>query len=130
MVVQTDDGHFAFFFVPRNWEDVKTVVGDPRLDDEQFATDAGRAAHQDELAAIIEDTSRTQSKKDLYYRAQALGIPAGHVATMTDLLESPQYRAREFFDKLDIKDRRQGEIPSVPWQILTADRDETRQEAS
>jgi len=119
--VRCRDGFFALFFVPANWEDVKKLIGDPRLDDDRFATFQDRAAHAKELAAIVEETTITRSKKDLYYAAQALNIPAGHVATMTDLLASPQYRARNMFETITVDGIGTGEIPGAPWQIITAD---------
>lgn len=121
VVVRTCDGHFAMFFTPRHWDDVKKVVGDPRLDDDRFKDPAARAQHQAELAAVIEETTRTLSKTDLYHRAQARGIPAGHVATMSDLLTSPQARSRNFFQSVEIDGVGTGEIPDAPWQILTSD---------
>ncbi|MGY2032587.1 CoA transferase [Nocardia gipuzkoensis] len=69
-----------------------------RLDEDRFKDPAARAQHQAELAAVIEETTRTLSKMDLYHRALVRGIPAGHVATMTDLLTSPQARPRRRFN--------------------------------
>lgn len=121
VTVRTNDGHFALFFVPPNWNAVKTLIDDPRLAEDRFADDKLRAEHQSELAAIVEETTRSQAKKDLYYRAQALGIPAGHVATMTDLLDSPQYKARSFFQTVDVDGVGTGRMPDAPWQVLLAE---------
>jgi crotonobetainyl-CoA:carnitine CoA-transferase CaiB-like acyl-CoA transferase len=118
---RTRDGHFGLFFVPRNWAEVKAILGDPRLDDERFATPKARAEHQEEFTAIVEEITRSLSKKDLYYQAQARNVPAGHVATMSDLLKSPQYRARNFFQPIELDGIGLGEIPDAPWQVLTAD---------
>lgn len=114
VTVRAADGHFALFFAPPNWTDVKALIGDPRLEEDRFADDKARAAHQPELAAIVEETTISQEKKELYHAAQARGIPAGHVATMTDLLASPQYLARDFFQEAG-----GGKIPDAPWQVLS-----------
>lgn len=119
VVVKTLDGHFGLFFTPVHWKGVKALIADPRLDDERFASTAGRSAHQVELTEIVEATTRSMSKKELYRRAQEKGIPAGHVATMSDLLTSPQYRTRDFFQTITVDGLGSGEIPDVPWQILT-----------
>jgi crotonobetainyl-CoA:carnitine CoA-transferase CaiB-like acyl-CoA transferase len=121
VVVKANDGHFGFFFIPKNWADVKRMVGDARLDDEKFSTPKLRAEHMDEYTQIVEDTTRELSKKDLYHRAQKLGIPAGYVATMTDLIQSPQYEARQFFQPVNVEGVGTGLIPDVPWQILSPD---------
>jgi crotonobetainyl-CoA:carnitine CoA-transferase CaiB-like acyl-CoA transferase len=120
LVADTKDGHFGLFFTPPNWPAVKELIGDPRLEDERFADTRGRATHQQELARIVNETTRSQSKTDLYHRAQARGIPAGHVATMTDLLDSAQYRSREAFQQIEIDGIGVGRIPDAPWQVLSA----------
>jgi crotonobetainyl-CoA:carnitine CoA-transferase CaiB-like acyl-CoA transferase len=120
LVAQTKDGHFGLFFTPPNWPAVKELIDDVRLDDERFADTRGRATYQNELARIVNETTRSQSKTDLYHRAQARGIPAGHVATMSDLLESPQYRSRQAFQQIEIDGIGVGSIPDVPWQVLSA----------
>jgi len=119
--VRTRDGHFGLFFTPREWDAMKEVVGDARLDDPRFATPRSRAEHQAELTALFEETTSTMSKKDLYERAQARNIPAGYVATMTDLLASPQYRARAFFRPIEVEGVGSGLLPDAPWAIRTID---------
>jgi len=121
VVVRTRDGHFALFFTPRHWDQVKELILDPRLNDAKFSDPPARAQHQDELVAIVEETTRNLSKRDLYHRAQALGIPAGHVATMTDLLVSPQAAARDFFQPVEIEGVGAGQIPDAPWQVFTSE---------
>jgi CoA:oxalate CoA-transferase len=117
MVVRCLDGHFALFFVPHNWDAVKRVIGDSRLDDARFATPADRLQHKAELLVLVEETTSLLSKTDLYRRAQGAGIPAGHVATMSDLLSSEQYHAREFFEPVRIAEVGVGVLPSAPWQV-------------
>lgn len=116
--VRCRDGHFAMFFMPRHWDDVKSIIGDPRLNEERFATPASRQDNLAEMVAIVEDSTRTMSKKALYHQFQAKDIPAGYVATMSDLRTSPQYRARNFFEPLDVDGVSSGELPDAPWQVL------------
>ncbi|MET0716021.1 MAG: CoA transferase [Mycetocola sp.] len=122
-VVRCRDGHFAMFFMPRHWEDMKTIIGDPRLDEDRFATATAREEHLDELVAVVEETTLLMSKKELYYQAQAKNIPAGYVATVTDLRTSPQYRARNLFNPITVEGIGTGELPSAPWQVLTTSND-------
>jgi crotonobetainyl-CoA:carnitine CoA-transferase CaiB-like acyl-CoA transferase len=118
MVLRCRDGHFAAFFVPRDWGVIKEIIGDARLDDDAFGTPQGRMKNQERLIALIEETTATMSKKDLYHATQARGIPAGYVATVTDLLESPQYRARGFFEPVEVAGVGMGLLPDVPWQVF------------
>jgi crotonobetainyl-CoA:carnitine CoA-transferase CaiB-like acyl-CoA transferase len=119
--VRTRDGHFGLFFAPHHWEAMKEVLGDPRLDDPRFATPRSRAEHQAELTEVFEQTTAGMSKKELYERAQARSIPAGYIATMTDLLESPQYRARDFFRPIEVDGVGAGLVPDAPWVVRTVD---------
>jgi crotonobetainyl-CoA:carnitine CoA-transferase CaiB-like acyl-CoA transferase len=121
VVVPTRDGHFGCFFIPKNWPEVKELLDDPRLEDERFSTPKSRAQNEQEYTLIVAEATRDQGKRDLYHRAQAREIPAGHVATMSDLLTSPQYRARNFFQSINIAGVGQGSIPGAPWQVLTTD---------
>jgi crotonobetainyl-CoA:carnitine CoA-transferase CaiB-like acyl-CoA transferase len=121
LVAKTPDGHFGLLFIPSDWNAVKDLIDDPRLDDEKFATPGARAAHEAELKAIVEETTRRVPKKDLYAGAQARRIPSGYVATISDLLASPQYRARHFFQEVEVGEMRSGEIPDAPWQVWTID---------
>jgi crotonobetainyl-CoA:carnitine CoA-transferase CaiB-like acyl-CoA transferase len=58
------------------------------------------------------------SKKDLYHATQAHGIPAGYVATITDLIESPQYVSRGFFEPVEVPGVGEGLLPDAPWQVF------------
>jgi len=101
-VLRCRDGHFAAFYRPQDWGAMKEILGDSRLDDEAFDTSQGRIENQARLVTLIEETTKTMSKKDLYHATQAHGIPAGYVATVTDLLESPQYVSRGFFESIEV----------------------------
>lgn len=118
VIVRCRDGFFAFFFRPVDWAKVKGLIQDPRLDGVDFATHAKRVENQRQLIAVLEDTTRETAKRDLYQRAQEAGLPAGYMATMEDLIESPQYRARDFFDEVDIEGCGRGLLPGAPWQVM------------
>jgi crotonobetainyl-CoA:carnitine CoA-transferase CaiB-like acyl-CoA transferase len=118
LVLRCQDGHFAAFYIPRDWGVMKEIIGDHRLDDEAFDTPQGRIKNQTRLVALIEETTRTMSKKDLYHATQARGIPAGYVATVTDLLESPQYLSRRFFEPVEVPGVGAGLLPDASWQVF------------
>jgi crotonobetainyl-CoA:carnitine CoA-transferase CaiB-like acyl-CoA transferase len=118
LVLRCRDGHFAAFYIPRDWGVMKEIIGDSRLDDEAFDTPQARIQNQARLVALIEETTRNMSKKDLYHATQAKGIPAGYVATVTDLLESPQYVSRGFFEPIEVPGVGSGFLPDVPWQVF------------
>lgn len=85
----TEDSH---------WEALCSLaVGCEFVSDDRFATAAGRAEHADELdAAISEWTSKFYSR-DLVYRLQQAGCPAGLVEDQADMIVDPQLEARRAF---------------------------------
>jgi crotonobetainyl-CoA:carnitine CoA-transferase CaiB-like acyl-CoA transferase len=87
------------------------------LDDERFATVAGRHEHSLEMGAVMESQLLHRDKLDLYHDGQKAGIPWGFVADMEDLISSPHYGARSFFRDLDHSEAGVGKYPGVPFRI-------------
>jgi crotonobetainyl-CoA:carnitine CoA-transferase CaiB-like acyl-CoA transferase len=100
-VLPCRDGFLGFVFREKEWPNVKRLIDDPRLEDPRFASRASRLALRQELRGLLEAWSMTRTNLEAYHEAQAAGVPAGMVTTMADLLESPQYRDRAFFDEID-----------------------------
>jgi CoA:oxalate CoA-transferase len=101
LVLPTSDGWFGLLYTDPNWPQVRVLTGVEALDDERFSTRAGRAAHADELRALLADWFAQRTKHEIYHAAQALKIPAGMVADVPDLLASEQYAARDFWQTVD-----------------------------
>jgi len=77
------------------------LIGDARLQEPRLASRAGRLAARDDLRSILEQWTLSRTKTDVYQAAQARGIPVGLVADVADLVASPQYAARSFWDSVD-----------------------------
>ena len=71
----------------------------------------------EELRPYIEEWTEGRRKADLYHEAQAMKVPAGYVCDARDLLESPQYRARNFFVELDHPVAGRLTYPGLPLQL-------------
>lgn len=71
---------------------------EPFTVDRRFATLAGRKETEVELDAAIAQWTSRYTSRDLAYRLQAAGVPAGVVADQADLIVDPQLEAREFFN--------------------------------
>ncbi len=78
------------------WGRFKRVVGDGRLDDSRFESNAGRFALHDELDALISAWTRDCDRFELAARLQAADIAALPVMTNGDLVQSKHLRARGF----------------------------------
>jgi len=67
----------------------------------RFVDHASRGANQTELDAIIADWTRTWTLDDLLARLEEQGIPSGRVFRAPDMLEDPQFQAREAIVEVD-----------------------------
>jgi len=64
-------------------------------DDERYASHEARGEHQGELDARIADWTRTLDADALLACCEEHGVPAGRIYRVPDMLDDPQYRARE-----------------------------------
>ena len=65
--------------------------------DPRFATIARRLDNVDELEAAVGAWTAPRTKGDIEERLAAAGIPCSAVASMADVVDSPQLRARDMF---------------------------------
>ncbi|HET6971559.1 MAG TPA: CoA transferase [Phenylobacterium sp.] len=78
------------------------AMGRPDLKtDPKFATHAARGTHQHELDAIIADWTAGFGLPELLAVLEAKGIPASRVYRAPDMLEDPQFAAREAIVSVD-----------------------------
>jgi formyl-CoA transferase len=78
------------------------VMGRPDLaTDPKFVSHAARGANQTELDQIIAAWTRTWKLSDLLALLEEKGIPSGRVFRAPDMLEDPQYQAREAIVETD-----------------------------
>lgn len=64
-------------------------------DDARYASHEARGEHQGELDARIAAWTRTLDAEALLAHCEAHGVPAGRIYRVPDMLDDPQYRARE-----------------------------------
>lgn len=64
-------------------------------DDERYATHTARAAHQDELDALIGAWAKALPPEDVVARCSTAGVVVGPVATVADVVGDEQFLARD-----------------------------------
>jgi crotonobetainyl-CoA:carnitine CoA-transferase CaiB-like acyl-CoA transferase len=119
-ILRAQDGFVAFFYRPNDWPKVVAIMQDTRLEADQFASQALRNANRRALLSILNECAGHMSKRDFYHKTQSAGMTTGYMATMSDLLESPQYTAREFFADVQV-DGKNAKLPGPPWRIVSTD---------
>ncbi|MCO5066358.1 MAG: CoA transferase [Rhizobiaceae bacterium] len=95
-IVDAVDGKVGIIFQPDQWDLLVRLVGDPRLADPDLKDARIRQGKAESWWPVIREWAAARPKLDIYHQAQALGLPFGFEASVADLVQSPQYRARGF----------------------------------
>lgn len=73
-----------------------TAMEDPALaDDERYATHVARGDRQEELDALVAAFARTRTLAQMESLLEEHGVPHGRIYRPRDMIEDPQFRARE-----------------------------------
>jgi formyl-CoA transferase len=71
------------------------VIGRPELaSDARFRTNADRAAHADELDALIQEWTCRHPVDEILRTLEEAEVPVGLIYSITDIVRDPQYQAR------------------------------------
>ncbi|MDR5695895.1 MAG: CoA transferase [Armatimonadota bacterium] len=86
----------------RSWERLCKALGlEHLLNRPEFATDASRVRHRQELAAIIEDVT-VQKPRDHWLKVlEEAGVPCGSILTYPEVFLHPQTVAREMVQEIE-----------------------------
>ncbi len=117
-VFPAKDGHIGLHIMPRNWPWFAKAIGRPDLiEDERFKDNFSRLQHNDELEAIVYEWAGRQDAPDVYRTAGAARAPIAFVHTLSDLLESPQLRSRDYFQRIDHPEAGELTYPGPPFRL-------------
>jgi crotonobetainyl-CoA:carnitine CoA-transferase CaiB-like acyl-CoA transferase len=79
-----------------NWERLTALIGAPELkDDPRFASNDGRMANREDLAAVLSEVFRGKTTVEWLAIMEAGGLPAGPVLSISEMHQDPQALARE-----------------------------------
>ena len=77
------------------WQRLAEAIGRPELvDDERFATFAGRQRHRDELLEMLDDAFRRRGSEEWVELLAKAGVPCGPINDVAAALAEPQAAAR------------------------------------
>ena len=76
---------------------------DDLADDPRLADNAGRVAHRSEVDDAIARWTRTLEAGRVLAILDDAGVPAGPIYNVTDMMEDPQYNARDLFETVEIE---------------------------
>jgi crotonobetainyl-CoA:carnitine CoA-transferase CaiB-like acyl-CoA transferase len=98
-----EDGHVCVMpYTDAHWRGFFEAVGRPDLaKDPRVADGASRAAHVEELYALIADLVQDKSRDALLDALVAADVPCAPVNTLPDLFEDPHLASVNFFQPVD-----------------------------
>ena len=93
------DGHISLSFsLDHWWEALRGAMGRPKWTDKpEYARLAGRVEHMAEIEDGVCEWLARHTRNELYRLLKAGGVSCFPVLSMAEVLEAPQYAAREFF---------------------------------
>ena len=79
------------------------AIGRPELgDDPRYETNADRSRHADELDELIEEWTRRHPSEEIQQAMDEAAVPAGPIYSVTDIMDDPQYHARDMFVEAEL----------------------------
>ena len=99
------------------WQALRTVIADPRLEDERFADGYGRWLHQEELDQIIGEWTAGRSPQEVTQTLQAAGVAAMPAHNGRSLVEDPQLRERGLMEWVEHPLSGKRLIAGPPWRF-------------
>lgn len=73
------------------------MAEDPRL-----ASNQGRVEHEDEIDAVLAEWIATQDLEQVLEVLEEAAVPAGPIYSVREMMEDPQYQARELFETVEV----------------------------
>jgi crotonobetainyl-CoA:carnitine CoA-transferase CaiB-like acyl-CoA transferase len=95
-VYEAKDGHVAMIcFRGEHWQRLCDAMGQPQYKtDERFARTKDRARNMDEVDAVVEEWTRTLTKREIFAIAEETGMICAPVQTLEEVVNDPQLLAR------------------------------------
>jgi crotonobetainyl-CoA:carnitine CoA-transferase CaiB-like acyl-CoA transferase len=85
----------------KQWENFCQILGFPEIStDPRFETMKARLAHYNELRPMIDRVVSTMSRAETIARMSEVGIPAGPINTVAEIMEDPHIHARDMVVEL------------------------------
>ena len=103
-VLPCKDGYISLspFGFDHWWEDFKPIMGNPEwAESELFDTREGRTDNADALEMLVLEWTMQHTREEIYRWCLERQLPSFPVHSMADLVDSPQYSARDFFVEVE-----------------------------
>jgi crotonobetainyl-CoA:carnitine CoA-transferase CaiB-like acyl-CoA transferase len=97
-----EDGYAVVVGAPfRHWTRGATIFEEPRLLQSKFRHVRDRVQHRQEIDALIQPWLDRHTKKEVCRAGLERGMAFGYLAEFAEVFDSPQHRARQFFQAVE-----------------------------
>jgi crotonobetainyl-CoA:carnitine CoA-transferase CaiB-like acyl-CoA transferase len=117
--MQTRDGYLVMGAADdHHFRKLREMMGKPLwLESDDWDDMAYRLNHLMDVAPQMEAWMRRQNKADIFHDGQKSGIPVGPLFTAKEVMEDPQYAARQYFVEVDHPVAGKYRYPGWPYRM-------------
>jgi crotonobetainyl-CoA:carnitine CoA-transferase CaiB-like acyl-CoA transferase len=118
------DGYLGIHAMPRQFAALARAMGrEDLLTDERFRDVQSRLMHNDELTAEFYAWAVTQTREEAYRRAGECRAPLACVLNLQEVLDSPQMKARRYFQEVEHPAAGRCTYPGPPFRLTDGSQD-------
>ena len=103
------------------WERLKKMLADSRLDNEQFASAAGRSDNRDALNEVLNENTEKQTSDHWIAAFNEAGIPCGEINSIDRVFESPQVQHLGLAQSMKSQERGDTHVVGQPIKMSDAE---------
>ena len=117
--METKDGYLVLGAADdHHFRKLRELMGKPKwIESDDWDDMEYRLNHLMDIAPLMEDWMRQQSKNDIFHKGQQVGIPVGPLFTAKEVIEDPQYEARQYFVEVDHPEAGTYRYPGWPYRM-------------
>ena len=123
-VYPCQDGYLGIHAMPRQFAALARAMGrEDLLTDERFRDAQSRLIHNDDLTAELYAWAATQTREEAYRLAGEHRAPLACVLNLQEVLDSPQMKARRYFQEVEHPAAGRCTYPGPPFRLTGGSQD-------
>jgi len=118
------DGYLGIHAMPRQFAALARAMGrEDLLTDERFRDARSRLIHNDDLTAELYAWAATQTREEAHRWAGEYRAPLACVLNLQEVLDSPQMKARRYFQEVEHPEAGRCTYPGPPFRLTGGSQD-------
>lgn len=121
-LVQCKDGGYIIIvlYPEKQWQGIMEALGYPEWSKEEiFSTQKLRDTHFDEVKKHLREEALKYDTEELFFKIQKAGTACAPICSAEQVYNSPQTKAREFFEEIDHPAAGKLMYPGLPYKLST-----------